>query len=58
MGRVRKGQTIFAKIGSTLPFQKAKVVKRRGRLVEITGIWGEGVTGTLDEIFVKPFKKK
>jgi len=57
MRKVRKGDSVLAKLGSTLAPRKARVVKRRGKMVTITGIWGEGVTGTLDEMFVKPFKK-
>lgn len=55
--RPKKGDTVLAKLGKSLPFSKAKVVKRRGKNVTITGVWGEGVTGTLDEVFVKPLKK-
>ena len=51
---IMKGDTVMVKLGSKIPWRKAKVVKRRGNDVTIKGsFWEQGVTGTLNKKHVR-----
>ena len=62
MGRitsnVKKGDKVRVKLGTKLGWRDARVVRRRGNKVIITGkFWSPGVTGTLNKKYVKKITK-
>ena len=57
MGKVKAGDAVWVKPGTTLPWKKGRVIRRRGKDVTVTGLWGQGVTGTLNSKFVKRRKQ-
>ena len=50
---MKKGTKVWVKPGTTLQWRKGEYVKGSGNNVVVTGLWGEGVTGTINKKFVK-----